>query len=409
MVAAVVDEIEAELDAFVTRVSDRVAARVQVTQGRMPAAHQAALRRGVLAAVRDSLARLRSQAELPQELPPDLIELARMTAGRYQLARMTDVWLVGQEVFWEQFELVAERTLRDAALCWDVMKAARVGLRGHATHVSALFRDAHETQLAGAGTARDQSQLRAVSRALDGHWVEPSELGYDLANQHVAFVTDSPPSPDALAARTDLDMLFVEAPDGGTWGWFGGRTGVSGSDIEALVASEGSWDGHIAVGEPAAGIAGFAASHHQAVEARTIAVATDQRTVHFGDLRLLLAVLRDRDLAIAFIERELGELDRPGERMRELRATLRAYLEHGQSVSATAALRRRDRKTIERQLRSAEELIHHRVSDRSDELLIALRIAEILRHYDDKPTGGADHDGVRRRRHLAAGSRQAPA
>ncbi len=66
--------------------------------------------------------------------------------------------------------------------------------------------------------------------------------------------------------------------------------------------------------------------------------------------------------------------------MRELRETLRVYLEHGQSVSATAAVRRRDRKTIERQLRSAERLIHRRVADRCDELLIALRIADILRH-----------------------------
>jgi hypothetical protein len=49
--------------------------------------------------------------------------------------------------------------------------------------------------------------------------------------------------------------------------------------------------------------------------------------------------------------------------MRELRETLRAYLGHSQSVSTTAALRGRDGKTIKRQLRSAEQLIHHRVSD----------------------------------------------
>ena len=90
-------------------------------------------------------------------------------------------------------------------------------------------------------------------------------------------------------------------------------------------------------------------------------------------------MLRDGDLAKQFIERELGELDRPTERMCELRETLRAYLEHSQSVSTTAALRRRNRKTIERQLRSAEQLIHHPVSDRSDEVLMALRVAEILR------------------------------
>jgi hypothetical protein len=408
-VAAVVEQVEAELDSFVTGVADRVAARIQATQGRLAAAHQVALRRGVLTAIRDALARLRSQAELPRELPPDLNELARLTAGcHYELAEIADVWLVGQEVFWEQFEVVSERTLKDAAVCWDVLKAARLRLRGHAIHVSGLFREAYETQLTRAVGVRDQSQLLAVSRALDGHWVEPSELGYDLANHHIAVVTDAPPSPEALTPRIDLDMLLVEAPDGGTWGWFGGRTEISGSDIDALVAGDGSWDGHIAFGEPAAGIAGFAASHHQALEARTIAVATDQRAVRFGDLRLLLAVLRDRDLASAFIERELGELDRPGERMRELRETLRAYLEHGQSVSATAALRRRDRKTIERQLRSAEELIRHRVSDRSDELLIALRIAEILRHYDDGPATRAGHDRARRW-HRSPGSAATPA
>jgi hypothetical protein len=65
--------------------------------------------------------------------------------------------------------------------------------------------------------------------------------------------------------------------------------------------------------------------------------------------------------------------------MDELRATLRAYLENSQSISAAAALRQRDRKTVVRQLRSAERLIHHRVSEGSDELLMALRIAEILR------------------------------
>jgi hypothetical protein len=100
--------------------------------------------------------------------------------------------------------------------------------------------------------------------------------------------------------------------------------------------------------------------------------------VRFADLRLLAAVLRDGELATGFVERELGELDHPSERTRELRATLRSYLEHSQSVTATAALRQRDRKTIVRQLRAAEQLIDHTVSERSDELLIALRIAEIL-------------------------------
>jgi sugar diacid utilization regulator len=177
-------------------------------------------------------------------------------------------------------------------------------------------------------------------------------------------------------------VLRTAVPYGPRLTRFGGRTQIPDSDFDALVRWQNSREGQVAFGEPAPGNAGFAASHHQALEARTIAVATSQHAVRFADVRLLSALLRDGDLAKEFIERELGELDDPSERMRERRETLRAYLEHGQSVSATAAVRRRDRKTIERQLRSAELLIHHRVSDRCDELLIALRIAAILRHRD---------------------------
>jgi hypothetical protein len=219
-----------------------------------------------------------------------------------------------------------------------------------------------------------------VSRALDGQWLDPDEIGYDLANHHVAVVADAEPPVVALARRAQRELLLVESPDGAIWGWLGGPTTISDDDLDELIASLDAQEGEVALGEPAAGMAGFAVSHRQALEARTIAAATNQHAVRFADLRLLIALLRDSDLARGFIERELGELDDPSERMGELRETLRAYLEHGQSVSATAAVRSRDRKTIERQLRSAEMLIRHRVSDRSDDVLVALRTADILRH-----------------------------
>jgi hypothetical protein len=241
-----------------------------------------------------------------------------------------------------------------------------------------LFRSAGEAELARG--IQDDPRLQAVLRALDGYWVNVSELGYDLAGHHVAVVADSPPALEALARRTERQRLLVAAPGGGTWGWLGGRSRMSDSELDDVVAWQRSReDGLVAFGEPAAGIAGFAASHRQALEARSIAAATGQQAVRFADLRLLAAVLRDGELAKGFVERELGELDQPGERMDELRATLRAYLENSQSISAAAALRQRDRKTVVRQLRSAERLVHHRVSEGSDELLMALRIAEILR------------------------------
>lgn len=381
LVAEVVDAVESELDVLVAGIEDRVMARVRATSGEPPAALQEAMRRGLSAAVRDALARLRAQAELPQELPPDVLELAGLFAGsRFELVGLADACLVGQEVFWERFEVVAERTLADTALCWEVIKVARMRLRGHAAHLTGLFRTACERELARVGGVDQDSRLRAVLRALDGQWVDPGELDYDLAWHHVAMIADASPVLDAVAFRTKRRLLQVQPPYGGIWGWLGGETPMSDADLDALVASHSSSDTRIAFGEPGEGIAGFAVSHHQAREARAVAAANNQRAVRFADFRLLIAVLRDADLAEEFIKRELGELHLPTERMRELRETLRAYLEHSQSVSSTAALRKRDRKTIERHLRSAEQLIRHRVSDRSDAVLTALRVAEILRN-----------------------------
>lgn len=378
-VVEVVNEVEAQLDVLVGSVDDQVVARIQATQGPLPVTLHDSLRRGLSATVRDALARLRSQTELPRELPPDLIELARMCASRCDLTDFSDAWLVGQEVFWDRFQGAAERTLQDTALCWDVVKAARARLRGHAARVSELFRTACETEAARAeGTCEDR-RLRAVSRALDGQWLDPAELGYDLAYHHVAVVADAASPVVALARRAQRQLLLVEAPDGVIWGWLGGHANISDSDLDALIESLDPQEGRVAFGEPASGVAGFASSHQQALEASTIAAATNQHAVRFGDLRLVIALLRDDELARGFIERELGELDDPSERMGALRETLRAYLENGQSVSATAAVRRRDRKTIERQLRAAEMLVGHRVSDRCDDLLIALRLADILR------------------------------
>jgi hypothetical protein len=381
LVVEVVDGVEAELDLFEAEVEDHVLARIQAAQGGLSTPLKEALRRGVRAAVGDALARLRSRAGLPDELPPALVELARLQAASHRdPPELVDAWLVGQEVFWNRFALTAEQTLPDTALCWEVAKAARRQLSGYVACLSRLFRSAWEAELARAAGLQDDARLEAVSRALDGHWVDTAELGYDLGYFHIAVVAETPQAVDALARRTERQLLLVTVPGGGTWGWLGGRSRISDRELDAVIAwQRGREDSVVAFGEPAAGIAGFAASHLEALEARTIAAATGQRAVRFADLRVLAAVLRDRELANRFVERELGELDQPDERTRELRATLRVYLEHSQSISATAALRRRDRKTIVRQLRSAERLIQRRVSDRSDELLIALRIADILR------------------------------
>lgn len=381
MLAEVIDGIEADLSAFENDVADHVMARIQVTHLGVSSLVSDALRRGVVATVRDAVARLASAAELPRELPAELIRLARLWVQAQRLPiDLGELWVATPEVFWDRFALTAEQQLGDSARCWTVVKVARAALSGYAGRTSELFREECERTLqAGRSKLDDDSRLGAVSRVLAGRWIDAIELGYDVSLEHVAVIASAVEPVQALARQARRRLLCVQTPEGEVWGWLGGDTRIGDDELDALVAWQRSRGGEVAFGEPDAGIAGFSQSHEQALEARAIAQATDHRAVRFADLRLMVALLRDNRLAKGFIERELGELASSGDRMGELRATLRAYLEQGQSVSATAALRRRDRKTIQRQLRSAERLIRHGVRDRSDELLIALRTADILR------------------------------
>jgi PucR C-terminal helix-turn-helix domain/GGDEF-like domain len=284
---------------------------------------------------------------------------------------MEEVELVGGEAYWQEFSAMAEQVLESAFK----LARARPSQPGRAGE---LLRQADVRDSAGAVGIPDPAGWAAAVGALLGRWADPSELGYDLAFEHLAVVADSASALEGLAQRAGRQLLTVPLPGGGAWGWLGADERISDADLDALVVGQRRDEGMVAFGEPASGIAGFAESHWQAREAAAIARALGQHVVRFADVLLPIALRREPDLARSFVDRELRVLARPDERTQQLRATLCAYLEHGHSVSATAAALRCDRKTIQRRLHAAEQLLRRHVDDRSGELLVALRTIDLL-------------------------------
>jgi hypothetical protein len=222
------------------------------------------------------------------------------------------------------------------------------------------------------------TQRNALVRALAGKWVEAEMLGYQLTGSHIGVVADDPAVVESLARRFRVELLQVHTRAGRIWAWIRQPRDVSPALLEELVRARTEGSGPVAFGEPGWGPGGFCRSHEQAIEAYRIALATGADRIRFARVAPLAALIRDPEVARIFVACELGGLAADTDRCRRLRATLRVHLESGQKIAGTANLQRVARKTVHRHVYAAEELLGHWIGERSAEVLLALRLFDLL-------------------------------
>jgi sugar diacid utilization regulator len=221
---------------------------------------------------------------------------------------------------------------------------------------------------------------RRVARILAGDVSDGDDLGYDLSLEHLAVVAwgaEAATRVKALALRAGRHVLLVDGPGDNVWAWLGGQGELHEDEVADLIRWQRNEGGHIAFGESASGVDGFRVSHGQAVQTRAVALARGDTAVRYDDVALIAMTSHDRNLAAAFVAHELRDLAASDIRSRELRETLRVYLENGQSVNATQALRGLNRNTVRHHLDEAQAKLRHRIVDRSAELLFAMRLLNV--------------------------------
>jgi hypothetical protein len=338
-----------------------------------PEQHAAALH-GVLALGRDMLARMRTRADLPIELPADSALMARLWARDGQsLAGLFDALFLGQELFSECSTDVIEATVEDPESRWIMLRDAHARVAGYMQRVSQLFRVVYEHERSELLTVHAPPPAATlVGRVLNGDNVDSAQLGYRLEGPHVALVADSSQALHHLARHTGRELLDVSGRSEVAWGWLGGETSMSDTDLDALVSWHRSREGRVGFGEPAIGLDGFRSSFSNALAAWRIACALHLPVVRFADESLLIAVTRNHHYAHIFVEHYLGDLSEP------LRQAVRAYVELGQNVASASARLGRSRRTVERQLRRVEDRLGRPIRDCASELLIATRAADVV-------------------------------
>ena len=168
----------------------------------------------------------------------------------------------------------------------------------------------------------EATRLAAIRTVLTGGPIDEARLGIRAARSHIA-VAASGPAADRLGVilrAANVGAVLVAAPIPQTsWAWCdSGRL-----RLETLNGL-GGWVG---VGQPALGVAGFIASHQQALLALEVGSRGPVRTVRYEDVAVQALVWGGAAAAEQLVAHALGGLAAPSGRARSVRVTLAAWLE----------------------------------------------------------------------------------
>lgn len=237
--------------------------------------------------------------------------------------------------------------------------------------------------------SRAAARAAEVATVLAGDALEVGQaermLGYELGRAHLGLVGWGDPEVLEREVRriaTDLgcvrEPLVVPSDAGGVWAWL--PLPRDGADPRSVTTSAAGI--RLAVGSPGTGLAGFRATHRQALAARAVAFAADDdartQVTTYADAGLVALLRTDLGELAGWVREVLGDLaldDEPHERLRE---SVRVLLAHGGSHTAAAAELSVHRNTVLYRVRRAEEARGRPLEDGRLDVEVALLACHLL-------------------------------
>jgi DNA-binding PucR family transcriptional regulator len=220
-------------------------------------------------------------------------------------------------------------------------------------------------------------------------------LGYRLRQTHLGIVTwvaDPPPGGRGLVRLNRLvntiagelscpsRPLFVPSDESLAWAWLplGSDGKPTWDDLRVAVRADGS--ARLAVGEPAAGVAGFRRTHREALRAQDVALAARPgvAVTAFHDVGPIALLCADLDATRGWVAQTLGGLSRDVEPHARLRETLLVFLAGGGSYTGTAEKLILHKNTVQYRVRKAEEAAGRPINDHRSDVELALRACKHL-------------------------------
>ena len=245
----------------------------------------------------------------------------------------------------------------------------------------------------------DAVRAQTIHELLDGVPLDPEAAGrrlrYGLDRSHLALVAWSPAGAAVATPAIERAVRELVAPlDAGTpllttvgtglvAAWLGRRRGFDPDAIRALrPPADAPVEPVLAIGGPAPGPDGFRHAHTEAMHARRVAQlrgAPAGSITHYADVAVAALASTDHDQARRFVVAQLGPLAADTPRARRLATTLETYLEERSSPRRTAVRLGIHENTAAARVRAAADALPHPVEGRVTELLLALRLASVVR------------------------------
>lgn len=339
--------------------------------------------------------------EAGQDAPASAVAYARLLAQRgVPVSSLLRAYRLGQAAFQERVLAGIAASGADQATVLRVTIELTTASFAYIDGLSEQVVRVHEAERDAWVRRRSAARAGTVAALLEGGPVDveraEQELAYPLRGTHVAVIAwydaDDPaddPLPRleravgrlARSAGCARAALVLPADGWTVHAWLPHPTGP-------LVGDPGGpW---LAVGEPAAGPAGFAASHRQARQAASVALAAPpssrDRLTSATDAGLVALLRSDPAALHDWVRAVLGDLATDDVQHARLRETARAYLAHQGSHTAAAAELLLHRNTVLYRVRRAEAARGRPFTEQRLDVEVALRVTRLL--GPPPPTGG---------------------
>ena len=334
------------------------------------------LRVAVGAAIDYGLAVLSRGEERPPPIPAALLVQTRMAARnrvgldtvlrRYFAGYMMLTDFLVQEVQAAELPgMLFRRMMQDQAGIFEQLLAAVI--------------EEHSREQDRRLESAEQLRGERVRRLLAGELLDTAGLAYDFDCAHLGLIAAGSGAEReirALASKFDRSLLLV-ATDESLWAWIGGRGPVDPRKLSSALSASLPSNVVVALGEPARGLDGWRLTHRQAAAALRVAERTSEALVHYVDVALSAAALRDDVLSASLRQIYLEPLSRERDGGDAARATLRAYFAANRHLTSAAASLGVTRNTVASRLRVIDERLGRAVDSAAASIEVALRIDEL--------------------------------